>query len=191
VVGEGLRVTPIDAADLTDDARQLAMRIRAAFGIPEDGAMPPSIRTMLIHPELFQAQMTMGIALAGGSLPPRERELAILRNAWLCGAPYEWGEHVNIARDRCGMSAEDVERCTQGSAAEGWTEHERAVLKGVEEFHADHALSNETWNVLAKSWDQKQLMEFPILIGSYIMTALQQNTIRMPLEAGNPGLAHR
>lgn len=191
VVGPGLRVTPVQVDQLTEEAHQLAIEIRAAFGIPEDGAMPLSIRTMLIHPQLFKAQMTMGIALAGGAIPPRERELAVLRNAWLCGAPYEWGEHVNIGRERCGLTNIEIERCTQGSDAEGWTEHERAILKGVEEFHADYALSEATWNTLAKTWNEQQLMEFPVLVGAYIMTALQQNTIRMPLDPGNPGLAHR
>lgn len=191
VVGPGLRVTPVEVDQLTDDAYQLAIQIRAAFGIPEDGNMPVSIRTMLIHPELFKVQMAMGIALAAGSIPARERELAVLRNAWICGAAYEWGEHVRLAKARCGVSTEEVERCTRGSQAEGWSEHERAVLRGVEEFHADHALSEETWNVLAKTWDQKQLMEFPVLVGAYIMTALQQNTIRMPLDPGNTGLGDR
>jgi len=191
VVGPGLRVTPVEADQLTEEARQLAIKIRAAFGIPEDGAMPVSIRTMLIHPELFQAQMSMGIVLAAGSIPARERELAVLRNAWLCGAAYEWGEHVNIGKQRCGLTDAEIERCTQGSQAAGWTEHEQAILKGVEELHADYALSEETWNALAKTWDQKQLMEFPVLVGAYIMTALQQNTIRMPLDPGNPGLGHR
>lgn len=191
VVGPGLRVTPVEVDQLTEEARQLAIKIRAAFGIPEDGAMPVSIRTMLIHPELFQAQMAMGIALAAGAIPARERELAVLRNAWLCGAAYEWGEHVNIAKQRCGVTDAEIERCTQGSKAEGWTDHEHAILKGVEELHADHALSENTWNALAKTWDQKQLMEFPVLVGAYIMTALQQNTIRMPLDPGNPGLGHR
>src|SRR5688572_239921 len=67
VVGKGLRVTPVEVDQLTDEARQMAIQIRAAFGIPEDGAMPLSLRTMLIHPELFRAQMAMGIALAAGA----------------------------------------------------------------------------------------------------------------------------
>lgn len=188
VVGEGLRVAPVEEDQLSDEVREFAVQLRAAFGIPENGATPLSLRVMLLHPELFKAQMAMGLALAAGTIPPRERELAILRNAWICGAPYEWGEHVAIARNRCGVTGEEIERCIEGSAAQGWTEHERAILKGVEEFHADHALSDETWNVLAKSWDTRQLMEFPVLIGSYIGIALQQNTIRMPLDPGNTGL---
>jgi alkylhydroperoxidase family enzyme len=191
VVGKGLRVTPVEVESLTDEARELAVRIRAAFGIPEDGAMPLSLRIMLLHPELFKAQMAMGVALAAGTIPPRERELAVLRNAWLCGAAYEWGEHVRIAKERCGVTSEEIERCTQGAKAEGWSEHERAILKGVEELHADHALSDETWDVLARRWNEQQLMEFPVLVGAYIMTALQQNTLRTPLDPGNQGLADR
>jgi 4-carboxymuconolactone decarboxylase len=189
VVGKGLRVVPVELDQLDEEAHDLARQLRAAFNIPEDGAM--SLRVMLLHPTLFKAQMAMGLAVAGGTIPPRDRELAVLRSAWLCAAPYEWGEHVDIAKQRCGVSTEEVERCTKGSKAPGWSEHDRAILKGVEEFHADHCLSDETWDTLAKTWDQQQLMEFPVLVGAYIATALQQNTLRMPLDPDNPGLAHR
>ena len=190
VVGEGLRVTPVDVDQLTDEARQLAIQIRAAFGIPENGAMPVSILTMLIHPELFKAQMAMGIALAAGSIPPRERELAVLRNAWICGAAYEWGEHVDIGK-RYGLTAEEIERVTQGSAAPGWSEHEAAILRGVEELIADQALSDATWDTLAKTWDEQQLFEFPMMVGQYVATAFVQNSLRIRLAEDNPGLTHR
>ena len=36
--------------------------------------------------------------LAKITLPPRDRELLILRTGWRCRAPYEWGQHVVIAR---------------------------------------------------------------------------------------------
>lgn len=191
VVGRPQRIAPLREDELSDEARQFAVELRAAFGIPENGAIPEVMRTMLVHPDLFRVQMDIGILFAArNAIPARERELAILRNAWLCAAPYEWGEHVDIGK-RFGLTSEEIERCTQGSKAEGWSEHDRAILKGVEEFHADHCLSDETWEALAKSWDDKQLMEFPVLIGTYIATALQQNTLRVPLAENNPGLAHR
>lgn len=190
IVGKPQRVDPLGEDQLTDEAHQLAVELRAAFRIPEDGAMPEVMRTMLVHPKLFRAQIDMGIALASGTIPARDRELAILRNAWLCGAPYEWGEHVDIAK-RFDITSDEIERCTQGATAEGWSEHDRAVLKAVEEFHADHAISDATWDVLAKTWTNQQLMEFPVLIGAYIMTALQQNSLRVRLEPENPGLGYR
>lgn len=191
IVGKPPRIEPLDENNLPPEGQEAAIEIRAAFGLPENGFMPESFRMMLVHPGLFKGQMAIGIALAAGAIPPRERELAILRNAWLCGAPYEWGEHVDMGKKRCGLTTEEIERCTQGSKAEGWSEHERAILKGVEELKADHMISDETWATLAKTWSDKQLMEFPVLVGIYTATAMQQNSVRFRLDGGNTGLGHR
>ncbi|MDR2856288.1 MAG: carboxymuconolactone decarboxylase family protein [Novosphingobium sp.] len=191
IVGKPPRIEPLDENNLPPEGQEAAIEIRAAFGLPEDGFMPESFRMMLVHPALFKGQMAIGIALAAGAIPPRERELAILRNAWLCGAPYEWGEHVNMGRQRAGLTAEEVERCTHGSGAAGWNEHDRAIMRGVEELQADHMISDETWAVLAKTWDDRQLMEFPVLVGIYTATAMQQNSVRFRLDGDNPGLTHR
>ena len=191
VVGDRPRIEPVDERDLPPEATEAAIEIRSAFGIPEDGYMPESFRMMLVHPKLFRGQMAMGIALAAGVIPPRERELAVLRNAWICGAPYEWGEHVDMGKKRCGLTTEEIERCTQGSKAEGWSDHERAIMKGVEELHMSHMISDETWAELAKTWDDQQLTEFPALVGAYTATAMQQNSLRYRMADNNPGLAHR
>lgn len=190
IVGQPQRIAPLCEEDMTPEALQFSRELRAAFGIPENGTVPEVFRTMLVHPELFRAQTAIGVVLANSAIPPRERELAILRNAWICGAPYEWGEHVDIGK-RFGLTSEEIERVTQGAKAPGWSDHDRAVLKGVEEFHADHMLSESTWAELARTWSDKQLMEFPVLIGVYIATALQQNSVRVRLADNNPGLAHR
>jgi 4-carboxymuconolactone decarboxylase len=135
--------------------------------------------------------MEMGIQLAGrGELSPRERELAILRVGWWCGAPYEWGEHVTVAK-RYGITADEIERITQGSAAAGWSEHEWAILRGVEELLGEQMISDATWAVLAKRWNERQLIEFPVLVGQYFAVALQQNSLRVRLDAGNSGLRER
>src|SRR3546814_4812703 len=61
--------------------------------------LPEIVRTMLRHPELFARQTDVGIQLrARGALTPRDRELAVLRIGWLCQAPYEFGEHVYVAK---------------------------------------------------------------------------------------------
>jgi 4-carboxymuconolactone decarboxylase len=190
-VHRGQRIDQIREEDMTPEQRQTASDLRKAFGIPEDGYIPEVLLLMLRHPDLFKAQIEMGIALVGkGTIPPREREIAILRNAWLLGAPYEWGEHVDLGK-RAGMTPEEIERCTVGSAAEGWSDHDRAIVRGVEELHDNYALSNETWDELAKSWNEVQLLEFPALVGQYVATAFQQNTLRVKLMGDNPGLSHR
>jgi 4-carboxymuconolactone decarboxylase len=133
----------------------------------------------------------MGIQLLGkGELSARERELAVLRVGWWCRAPYEWGEHVAIAK-RCGVSSDEIERITEGSSAPGWTEHERAILRAVEELLDHQMISDPTWETLARTWTERQLIEFPVLIGQYFATALQQNSLRVRLADDNLGLRQR
>jgi 4-carboxymuconolactone decarboxylase len=190
ITGQPQRIAPLREEDMTPETHRFAAELRTAFGIPENGTIPEVMRTMLVHPELFRAQMAIGMVMANSAIPARERELAVLRCGWLCQAPYEWGEHVDIGK-RMGLTAEEVERCTVGADAPGWSEHDRAIVKGVEELLSDHMLSDAIWDALAKTWDDRQLMEFPVLVGQYVATALQQNTLRVRLAANNPGLGHR
>ncbi|VWX52996.1 carboxymuconolactone decarboxylase family protein [Novosphingobium sp. 9U] len=191
VVGEAPRIEPLADDALTQTDIDLINTVRAGAGAgPYVGSAPEYMRTMLRHPELFRSQMDLGTVLYNGVIPPVQRELAILRVAWLCGAPYEWGQHVGIA-NRLGIGAEAVERARQGSQADGWTEHERAILAGVEELIEDKAVSDATWTTLARSWDEAQLIEFPMLVGQYVATAYVQNTLRSRLEGCEEGLSRR
>jgi alkylhydroperoxidase family enzyme len=153
--------------------------------------LPEIMRTMLRHPELFSRQMDIGLQLLSrGALPKRDRELVILRVAWLCQAPYEWGEHVHIAKS-VGIASEEIERITYGSDASGWSEHERALLRATEELRADALISDATWSTLTKTLDQRQLIELPIVVGQYQTVAYYQNSLRLRLHDGNPGLTAR
>lgn len=190
VVGNEPRIAAIPNEEIDEASWELVNRVRSAVGAGPIAVMPEYMRTTVKHPTLFRCQMELGTAIFQGRIPPRERELAVLRCGWLCRAPFEWGEHVDIAK-RHGLSAEEVERVTQGSAAPGWNEHDAAILRGVEELIGDQALSDESWNTLAKSWDEQQLLEFPVMVGQYVSIAFLQNTLRIRLADDNPGLSHR
>jgi alkylhydroperoxidase family enzyme len=158
--------------------------IRAAFHIPDSRPFPDVSLITLRHPGMFKGQMVLGIELAArGAIPGRERELMILRLALLAGAPFEWCEHVDIGK-AFGITAEDLERVIAGSAAPGWTEHESAMLRAVEELLADYCLGEETWDTLARTWDEKQMLELPMLVGAYLMTAMQQNSLKIQPKGG-------
>ncbi|MEW9854998.1 carboxymuconolactone decarboxylase family protein [Novosphingobium sp. M1R2S20] len=190
VIGDAPRIEPV-APDALDPASvDLINEIRAAAGAGPATIVPEYMRTMIRHPRVFRCQMELGTVLFQGAIPARERELAILRVGWLCGAPYEWGQHVAIAK-RVGVSAEEIERARQGSKAAGWSEHERAIVAGVEELLDNKALSDATWNTLAQTWDEEQLIEFPMMVGQYVATAYVQNTLRVRMEGGNEGLARK
>lgn len=192
VVGNGPRIHALENNDVDTASLELVNAVRAGAGASTvtPDQVPDYMRVMMKHPEIFRCQMEMGTVLFNGRIPAREREIAVLRIGWLCRAPYEWGQHVDIAK-RCGLSDAEVERVTQGSAAPGWSEHERAILRGVEEMIADQAMSDATWDILAKSWDEAQLIEFPMMVGQYVATAFIQNSLRTRLVDTNPGLSHR
>jgi 4-carboxymuconolactone decarboxylase len=190
VVGAGPRIAPLRNDEIDGDAKALVTRIRASAGAGAVAEVPEYMRTMLKHPAIFRCQMEMGTTIYKGQIPGRERELAVLRIGWLCRAPYEWGEHVDIGK-RYGLTSEEIERVTRGSSATGWSDHERAILRGVEELLADQALSDGTWDVLAKGWNEAQLIEFLMMVGQYVCTAFVQNSIRMRLASDNPGLGYR
>ncbi len=191
VLGPPQRIAPLAPEDLDEDARALVIAIRASAGADPRESIPPVFATMLKHPGLYRCTMEIGIQLLGkGELNPQERELAVLRVAWLCRAPYEWGQHVEIAK-RVGVTAETIERVTQGSSAAGWSEHEAAIVRGVEELLGDQMISDDTWNVLSRTWTERQLLEFPTLVGQYVSVAYSQNALRIRLNPGNRGLRHR
>lgn len=189
--GKPPRIAPLREDEMNDEAMDYCKRLRAVLGVPESGLIPLVTATMLRHPDLNDAQTNMGIMLQGrGLISPRERELTVLRGAWVTGAPFEWSEHCVIAR-RVGITGEEIERVIEGGAAPGWSAHEAALLTAVDELLSRFMITDGTWEVLARTWDEKQLMEFPVLVGVYAATAMQQNSLRVTTEGGKPGLTSR
>lgn len=190
VVGDGPRIPPLENHEVGAREWDLVNAVRKSAGAPPTDVMPEYMRIVAKHPPLFGPSLELGDVLYNGMIPPRERELAVLRGAWLCRAPFEWGEHVRIGQ-RYGITPEEIERVTVGSAAPGWEPFDEAILRGVEELIADATLSDATWAALAARWDEAQMIEFPMMVGQYVALAYVQNSIRTPLADYNPGLSHR
>jgi alkylhydroperoxidase family enzyme len=192
ILGQPPLVPPIPQDELPASARETINRLRAGVGLgPLVGPISEFTAIMLKSPELMDAHLVLANFLFRGNLPVRDRELAILRIAWLSKAPYEWGEHVKIGKRLGDITSDEVARVQQGSAAPGWSEHESAILRAVEELVADAKITQATWTTLAKTWTEAQQLEFPILVGQYLGVAYLQNSIGVPLGEGNPGLTAR
>jgi alkylhydroperoxidase family enzyme len=185
------RIAPLEPEDFSAEAVQFVEENKAIFGASDTAEVPVLYRIMFRHPGLSRAQNQLGIELnKNGTIPPRERELAILRVAWLVRSPFEWGQHVQYGK-RYGLTAEEIERITIGSTAPDWGELDRAILSAVEELMNDYAMATETWDLLARTWTDEQLMELPGLVGAYVLTAMIYNTIRFDLLPGNEGMRQR
>ena len=140
--------------------------------------------TFARHPELMKAWGPFGgFLLGGGTLPARDRELAILRTGANCGSDYEWGQHVRIS-EAIGISAEEIGRVAEGPAAEGWSEAERTLLTACDELHSGSRISDDTWAALCEAYDEKQLIELCFLIGHYHLVAFTLNSLGVQLDEG-------
>lgn len=134
------------------------------------------------HPKLFEAWSRFGgRLLMRGTLPPRDRELAILRTATNTGSRYEWAQHVRIGR-AAGLSDEEIEAAGGNLDEHDWDPGERLVLEAADELHRTNDLSDATWERLAERYDEHQLIEFPLLVGHYVMVAFALNSLRVQIE---------
>jgi len=184
-----LRLQPLPESEWTDEMRE-AMELsgRGRSRIPGREADPSSdggtgssdfFPTLVRHPKLFKRWLPFGgTLLTRGRLPARDRELLVLRVAWLCQGRVEWAEHVRIAH-LVGITTEDVERVVAGADASGWDPFERLLALAVDELHCDGSISDGTWAGLAERYDDQQLIELPMLVGQYHLVAWTQNSLGM------------
>jgi len=146
--------------------------------------------TLVRYPGLYRRWMPFAGKLLAGKLPARDRELLILRSAWRCASSYEWGQHVRLAK-QAGISAEEIDRIAAGPGAPGWEPFDRILLTAVDELHDDACLTDATWAALASRYDERQMIELPMLVGQYHMLAFALNSLGVQREPGVPGLPDR
>ncbi|MEO7248434.1 MAG: carboxymuconolactone decarboxylase family protein [Novosphingobium sp.] len=191
VVGAPMRVPPLPQEELGPEMHELVARIGRSLGYEPPEELTTYFALMARHPAFFRCNLESGIMFfTQSALPPRDRELAVLRTAWLSGAPYEWGEHVAIGR-KLGIGPDDTDRIRQGPEAPGWSDHERALLTAVDELVARQMISDATWASLAHAYNEQQLIEVPALVGQYLAVAMIQNSLRVPLARESKGFAER
>jgi alkylhydroperoxidase family enzyme len=196
ILGHPPRIPPLDRASIAQLAAESTARLRKA-AVPGGATLkldeiPEIVVTLLRYPALWEAICAVSIQLmgAGAKLPYRERQIAILRTAWVWQAPFEWGEHVKHARN-AGLTAQEIEAIITGPDAPEWNALECAILHTVDELKAGAMVCDETWAVLAAHFDENQLFELLVLIGQFTNVAFFQNALRLRLEPGNKGLAAR
>jgi 4-carboxymuconolactone decarboxylase len=131
------------------------------------------LATLVRHPELTRAFLRFNNHLLFSStLPPRLRELAVLRVAHLANAEYEWKHHVRMGLE-AGLTEEQVGGIQRGEAAD---DLDRAILHAVDELHDKSVVSDAIWAVLSEHLDERQRMDLVFTIGCYGALAMAINT---------------
>jgi AhpD family alkylhydroperoxidase len=141
-------------------------------------------RLLSVHPDLLARFSALGTLFGDGALPPRVRELAILRTAAACDCEYERYQHTARAL-QAGLTAEEIAAAGSGEPAmhHPWAELELVVLNAVSELNATRRLSDATWSKLQAYFSDIELVEFACLVAFYVCVAHVVGGLDIPLEA--------
>jgi 4-carboxymuconolactone decarboxylase len=167
-----VRVPPLPA-DQWDDAvdHALSGMLPAERRNPE--AAGNLLATLVRHPKLTRAFLRFNNHLLFSStLPPRLRELAVLRVAHLSDSEYEWRHHVRMGKE-AGLTDDVIDGIQRGVAADGL---DQAILHAVDELQDKSVISDATWAALSEHLDERQRMDLVFTIGCYGALAMAINT---------------
>ena len=146
-----------------------------------------ALAILMRYPALAKAFLTFNRHLLfNSSLSDRIRELLILRIAWLRRAEYEWAQHVLLAQ-KAGLGKEEIEAVKEGPRCAVWKPLDAALLRAVDELHADAFVTDATWDALGAHLDQRQLMDLVFTVGAYDLLAMAFNTFGLELDPGLEG----
>ena len=146
-------------------------------------------KTLAQHVDLYNRWSPLGrFVMTESGLPPRDREMVMLRMGWLCQSEYEWAQHARIAKAQAGLGNEDIHRIAEGPAAAGWSEFDRALLRMVDELRYDTMMSDATWQALSTRYSVQQMIEVTYTASQYQLVSMALNSLGVQLD---PGLEDR
>lgn len=166
-----VRVPPLDVADFSEEqAALVGTWTHLNFS-----------RVLVRHPALYRAFMPYIVqVIPGSSLPPRDREVLVVRTLALGGDVYEAHHHVQIAL-KAGMSEADIAAVRSGDA--GLSDWDQLLVRAADELVQHQKLSDASWEALGKRYSQEQCMEVVFLVGCYNVMAMLTNSFGIALES--------
>ena len=166
------RIAPLARDQWDDDTAALF----AGGAFVGDGKILNVFSTLAHHPKLLKRWLVFATHVLGKStLDPRTREVLILRTGWLCGSPYEWGQHVVIGR-AAGLTDVEIADIAAGPDAPNWSAADRLLLVAADELFEHRTLSDVTFSALQAGWSTEQVMDLVFTIGQYQLVATALNT---------------
>jgi alkylhydroperoxidase family enzyme len=173
-------VPPLPVADWDPELQPIA-------GHPDapGGGTLNVFATLAHHPKLMKRWLVFGNhVMAKSTLPARDRELLILRTGWNCGSPYEWGQHVAIAR-QCGLTDDEIAAVAYGPGADGWSDHDAMLLRAADELHEHACVGAITWRAIEQQgYSEQQLLDLVFTVGQYHLVAMALNSCRVERDDG-------
>ena len=173
------RLAPLPEEKWTDEMREMFAPTIKTFG-----RVFNIFTTLGRHPKLLKRWMVFANhCLLKSSLPPRDRELVILRAGWVSQSAYEWAQHNRIGLE-AGLSLKEIERVKEGSGVVGWSDSENALLAAVDELLETRTLNDAGWAAVTKHFNEQQVLDIIFTAGNYMTLAMALNACGVEVDDG-------
>lgn len=138
-------------------------------------------RVLVRHPQAYRIFLPyIDKVIRGSNLPPRDREIVVLRLLALCDEVYELHHHEMIARN-AGMSDAEI-IAAQAGEGDVLSAFDQILCRAAEELLRHTRIGDATWAALAERYDEQQLMEVVFLGGCYATMAMLTKSFGIGLE---------
>jgi 4-carboxymuconolactone decarboxylase len=163
------RLPQVRPEDVTDDMREFLSKWTG--GVFQGADKNPVLLTFAHHPKLADLFSQFNIhLLSTNTLPVKQRQIAIMRTAWICNATYMWSSHLRTSM-RCGLSPDMYAPIKAGADDPYFTDFERVVIRATEELVQDKKVSDANWRALMREWSNQQMLDFLFTVGAYVTIA--------------------
>jgi alkylhydroperoxidase family enzyme len=138
-------------------------------------------RVIVNNPKMYRTFVPhIEAVIARTSLPPRERQVIVLRTLAICNDTYELAHHVRISQG-AGVSEEEI-AAFQSGTGDCLSAFDRTLIAAADELERDQMIGDATWQALAARYSVEQLMEVVFVAGCYQTMAMLTKTFGMQLE---------
>ena len=168
------RLAPVEEQDLT---REHLIAMGTDPDNPDGRRRMNLFRTMMHNTDLMSRWRVFGDYVnADDTISSRDKELLIMRLAWLYYSEYEWGAHYDAAIN-AGLTAEQIEQTKVGPESEIWDDFDRAWLRAADELVESAFISDANWAVLTERYTQSELMMLFATVAHYHLVAMMTNSL--------------
>ncbi len=166
-----VRVPPLEVAEFSEEQAALV----------GDWTHLNFSRVIVRHPAIYRLFVPYIAQVIGATkLPPRDREVLVVRTLALGNDTYEAHHHVQIAH-KAGMSDTDIAAVRAGDA--GLSDWDGTLVRAADELVGKQVLSDATWAALSVRYTEVQLMDLVFLVGCYNTMAMLTNSFGMEIES--------
>lgn len=167
------RIKELTPENMTLEQAQAREALRSGGGLVGG----PNIAYLRI-PKLIPINQALVGYLRSNSLPPRLRQLVILKTVNYWGAKFAWAHHVALSLKE-GVEQDIIDAIDRGEEVVSASPTDRAALRVCTEMLEKRRVSDEAYRAAIDAFGESGLADIVVTMGFYSMTSMTLNTFEI------------